>query len=194
MTSEMKIVEEAKKPLSMHPKKFALWLFMVTVVMLFGAWTSAYIVKKGDPGWSEIILPDQFWTSSIIVVISSVAMVWAYRSARKDNLERLKLALSVTTVLGVLFLAAQVIAWRDLISLNEYFTGGNVSHSFVWVLTFFHALHVVGGIVFLFIVLRASFKNRIHSRNMVQMEMCSAYWHFLGGLWLYLFVFLLLNK
>jgi len=59
---DIKIVEEAKRPLAMHPQKFALWLFMATVIMLFGGWTSAYIVKRGDTGWAEVILPSMFTT------------------------------------------------------------------------------------------------------------------------------------
>ena len=65
---DLRIVEEARKPFSMNPKKFALWLFMMSVIMLFGAWTSAYLVKRGDAGWAEIILPDQFWINSVIVM------------------------------------------------------------------------------------------------------------------------------
>jgi cytochrome c oxidase subunit 3 len=194
MASEFKIVEEAKKPLAMHPKKFGMWLFMVSVIMLFGAWTSAYIVKRGDAGWSEITLPWQFWLNSGIIAVSSVTMIVAVRAARKDNLEMVKVMISITTILGVAFLAGQWLAYKELVALNEYFTGGNVSHSFIYVLTGAHGLHLVSGVVFLVIVLVATFKYKVHSRNMTQMEMCATYWHFLGILWLYLFVFLLLNR
>src|ERR1041384_5706990 len=99
MVPDIKIVEEAKRPLAMNPKKFGLWLFIATVIMLFGAWTSAYIVKRGDMGWSEIIVPDLFWVNTGIILTSSVTMVWAVRAARRDNFEALKIALSLTTVL-----------------------------------------------------------------------------------------------
>lgn len=194
MASEFKIVEEAKKPLAMHPKKFGMWLFMVSVIMLFGAWTSAYIVKRGDAGWSEITLPWQFWLNSGIIAVSSVTMIVAVRAARKDNLEMVKVMISITTILGVAFLVGQWLAYKELVALNEYFTGGNVSHSFIYVLTGAHGLHLVSGVVFLAIVLVATFKYKVHSRNMTQVEMCATYWHFLGILWLYLFVFLLLNR
>jgi cytochrome c oxidase subunit 3 len=194
MISEMKIVEEAKQPLGMNPKKFILWLFMASIAMLFGAFTSAYIVKRGDRGWSEIILPDQFLTSTIVIALSSLTMIWAYRMVKKDNLEGAKLALGATVLLAFGFLGAQYIAWGELINLNEHFTGGYVSHSFIWVLTFMHALHIVSGIIFLLIVWRQAFKYKVHSKNMTLVEMCSVYWHFLGGLWLYLFLFLSLNK
>ena len=194
MTTEFKIVEEAKKPMSMHPKKFAMWLFIVTVCMLFAAWTSAYIVKRAEAGWAEVIMPNQFLINTIIILASSFTMVWAQRSARRDNLEMVKLAISITTVLGVCFLVGQWLAWDELVALNEYFTGGNVSHSFLYVLTAAHGFHIVGGVVFLIIVLISTFKYQIHSKNMLRIELCSTFWHFLGVLWLYLFVFLLLNK
>lgn len=196
MAADIKIVEEAKKPRSMNPKKFALWLFIVSVIMLFGAWTSAYIVKRGEPGWSSFELPDQFWVNTVIIMLSSITMVWAQRSARKDQLEQTKLALGITTLLGVAFLAGQWLAWGKMVEMNYYFAGlgSNSSSSFIYVLTGFHSLHIISGVVVLVIALVATFRYKLHSRNMLRMELCSTYWHFLGGLWLYLFVFLLLNR
>ncbi|HTJ47844.1 MAG TPA: cytochrome c oxidase subunit 3 [Cyclobacteriaceae bacterium] len=194
MTTEIKIVEEAKKPRSMHPKKFAMWLFIVTVCMLFAAWTSAYLVKRAEAGWAEIIIPDQFWINTVIIIASSGTMAWAQHSARKDNLEKVKLAISITTVLGVAFLIGQWIAWGKLVELNEHFSGGNVSHSFLYVLTGIHGLHILGGVIFLIIVLISTYRFQVHSKNMTRIELCSTFWHFLDVLWLYLFAFLMINK
>ena len=196
MAADIRIVEEAKKTASMNPKKFALWLFIVSVIMLFGAWTSAYMVKRGDPGWSSFELPGQFWLNTAIILLSSITMVWAHYSAKKDNLEQTKIALGATVGLGLAFLVGQWLAWGKMVEMNYYFAGSssNSSSSFIYVLTGFHGLHIVSGLIFLLIVLVASFRFKVHSRNMLRMEMCSTYWHFLGGLWLYLFVFLLLNR
>jgi cytochrome c oxidase subunit III len=196
MAAEIKIVEEARKPLAMNPKKFAMWLFIASVVMLFGAWTSAYIVKRGEPGWSSFELPIQFWVNTGLILASSVTMIWAQRAAKHDNLEQTKLAISATFVLGVAFLIGQLMGWQKMVEMNYYFTGmgSNTSSSFIYVLTGFHGLHIVGGIVYLIILLIAVFRAEVHSKNMTMMEMCSTYWHFLGVLWLYLFVFLILNR
>ena len=194
MTTEIKIVEEAKKPRSMHPKKFAMWLFIVTVCMLFAAWTSAYLVKRSEAGWAEIIIPDQFWINTVIIIVSSGTMAWAQHSARKDNLEKVKLAISITTVLGLAFLIGQWIAWDKLVELNEHSSGGNVSHSFLYVLTGIHGLHILGGVIFLIIVLISTYRFQVHSKNMTRIELCSTFWHFLDVLWLYLFAFLMINK
>jgi cytochrome c oxidase subunit III len=194
VAAEIKIVEEAKRPLSMNPKKFAMWLFIVTVCMLFAAWTSAYIVKRAEAGWAEIEMPNQFYINSVIILISSFTMFWAQWAAKRDNIEMVKLSLSITTILGLSFLVGQWLAWGKLIELNAHFTGGNVSHSFLYVLTGIHGLHILGGVVFLIIVLISTFRYKVHSKNMTQMEMCATFWHFLDVLWLYLFVFLLVNK
>ncbi|MEQ9656987.1 MAG: cytochrome oxidase subunit III, partial [Fulvivirga sp.] len=91
MTSDFKIVEEAKRPLSMHPKKFGLWLFMITVVMIFASLTSAYIVRQAEGNWVVFELPMEMWITSVIIAISSISMQMAYFAAKKDNLERVKL-------------------------------------------------------------------------------------------------------
>ncbi|HYF67012.1 MAG TPA: cytochrome c oxidase subunit 3 [Ohtaekwangia sp.] len=193
MAAELKIVEEASRPLSMQPKKFALWIFMATVMMLFGAWTSAYIVKRGDVGWNEVVLPWHFWLNTGVIMLSSFTMILSSRAARKDNLEQLRLLLGVTTLFGIAFLIGQYFSFSELIFLKQYFTGGSASHSFIYVLTGAHGAHVIGGVIYLLIVLVMAWKNQLHSKNMTALEMCSTYWHFLGILWLYLFVFLLLN-
>lgn len=193
MAAEIRIVEEANKPLAMHPKKFALWIFIASVLMIFAALTSAYIVRQADGNWMMFDLPNSFWITSAIILVSSGTMHWAYCSAKKDNLEATKLAISLTTVLGVAFLVGQYMAWGDLVARNVYFVG-NPSGSFVYVLSGLHGLHIVGGVIFLFVVLVATFRFKVHSRSLDQIEMCATYWHFLDALWLYLFVFLLLNR
>jgi cytochrome c oxidase subunit 3 len=196
MAPDIRIVEEAPRQRSMNPKKFALWLFMVSVCMMFGGWTSAYIVKRGEPGWSSFELPEQFWINTVLIALSSITMVWAQRSARHDELERAKLALGITTFLGLGFLVGQWLAWEKMVEMNYYFSGmgSNTSSSFIYVLTGVHGLHIVSGVVVLAVVLVKTFRYKVHSRNMLSMELCSMYWHFLGVLWLYLFVFLLLNR
>lgn len=193
MAAEIRIVEEANKPLAMNPKKFALWLFIASVIMIFAALTSAYIVRQADGNWMMFDLPNSLWITSAIILVSSATMHWAYLSAKTDNLEGTKLAISITTVLGLAFLIGQFIAWGDLVERNVYFVG-NPSGSFVYVISGLHGLHIVGGVFFLLIVLVATFRFKVHSKKMSQIEMCATYWHFLDGLWLYLFVFLLLNR
>jgi cytochrome c oxidase subunit III len=193
MAAEIKIVEETKQPLTMNPKKFAMWLFIVSVVMIFAALTSAYIVRQAEGNWIIFDLPQLFWINTGVIIVSSLTMHWAYLSAKKDNLESVKIATVITTILGVAFMVGQYLAWKDLV-LNKIYFVGNPSGSFVYVISGLHFLHVIGGVVYLLILLTSALRFRVHSKSLNQIEMCATYWHFLGGLWLYLFLFLLLNR
>lgn len=185
-------VEEPQQTLSMHPKKFALWLFIVTVVMIFAALTSAYIVRQSEGNWLEFDLPQTLYITSGIIFLSSITMQWSYAAARRDNIKALRIAMLITAILGVAFLAGQLMSWEDLVAMDVYFVG-NPAGSFLYVLTGLHAVHLVSGVIFLILVTINAFRYKVHSKSMDQIEMCTTYWHFLDGLWLYLFLFLLLN-
>lgn len=187
------MTQEPKRTLSMHPKKFAMWLFMVSVVMIFAALTSAYIVRQAEGNWYEFELPSIFYTSTVVILLSSATMQWAMKAAKKDNFEQLKLAMIITSVLGSIFLVLQYLGWNDLVEISVHFVG-NPSGSFVYVLTGLHGLHIVSAVIYLFVILVAAIQSKIHSKSLVRLEMCASYWHFLDALWLYLFIFMLLNR
>ena len=178
--------------LRMDPHKFALWLFLGTTFMLFAALTSAYIVKKGDGNWLDYELPQALWYSTALILVSSAAMHWAYRAASRDKTEHVKIGILSALVLGVGFLGMQYYSWAGLVAQNVYFVG-NPAGSFLYVFTGLHGLHLVSGIIFLAVVSVNAFRMKIHSGRLRQIEMCATYWHFLGILWVYLFVFLLMN-
>ena len=193
MAAELKIVEETRKPLAMHPKKFAMWLLIASVAMLFAALTSAYLVRQAEGNWLYFELPPiLYWTTGIIL-LSSVVLQMGYSYAKRGQNEKLKLMLAITAVLGVVFLVGQVRAWGDLVAHSVYFVG-NPSGSFLYVLTGLHGLHIVSALIYVVIVLGSAHRLKINPENLAQMEMCITYWHFLGGLWLYLFIFLILNQ
>jgi cytochrome c oxidase subunit III len=191
--SDFRIVEEPKKVLSMNPKKFALWLFLGSVVMLFASLTSAYIVRQAEGNWVYFELPVIFTVSTIVILISSVTMQLSFWAAKKDEQGKLKNGLIATTVLGVAFLVLQFYGWVDLVNSHIHLVG-NPSGSFLYIITGLHGLHILSALIFLLMVLAASMKSRVHPGNLLKLEMCTTYWHFLGGLWLYLFVFLLLYR
>lgn len=192
MAQKYSYIEEVEQPIAMHPKKFALWLFMVSVMMVFAGLTSAFIVRQSEGNWLVFELPTILWYNSGVIILSSVFMHWAYISAKKDMLDQLKIALSIATALGVVFLIGQWLSWVELVDQDVYFVG-NPSGSFLYILTGLHAVHLISGVIFLIIVLISSFKYQVHSKRLTRLEMCATYWHFLGALWLYLFMFLLLN-
>lgn len=179
-----------------HPLKFSLWLIIISILMMFGAFTSAYLVRRAEGNWLEFDLPQMFIFNTIVIVLSSITMQWAYVAAKKDNLSLLKIMLGLTMLLGLAFLYGQVDAWGNLRQDNVFFGGveSNPAGSFLYVLTGVHGFHLITGLIFLAIVLRASFNYRVHSKNMLRMQLCATYWHFLGLLWLYLYFFLVVNN
>jgi cytochrome c oxidase subunit III len=187
-------IDEPTPTLSMNPHKFAMWLFIISIVMIFAALTSAYLVRRADGNWREFELPSILWFNTAILIVSSATMHWSYLSAKKNNLRMLKVAISITTILGVAFLVGQYTSWAQLVESGVFFADSKTpSGSFVYVLTGVHGFHLISGIVFLLIVLISSFQYKIHSKNLTRIEICATYWHFLDALWVYLFVFLLIN-
>ncbi len=193
MEAKLEMIEEPQKPMSMNPKLFAMWLIIVSIIMVFAGLTSAYVVRQGEGNWLQFDLPILLWITSGVILVSSGTMHWAYLAAKRDNLKQVKIAMTLTTLLGIVFTIGQVAAWTEMVA-NDVYLVGNPSGSFVYIFTGLHGVHLFGGIVFLLIVLVATFRYKVHSKNMNQITMCATYWHFLDGLWLYLFIFLLLNR
>ena len=193
MTPE--ILADKETGLGWHPKRVLLILLIFSIVMMFAAFTSGYIVRRDEGNWREFDLPASLLINSILIAFSSASMQWAYFSARKDEINRVKTGLIITLVLGLAFLVGQFNSFGDLVAGNTYFGGAdaNPSGSFVYVLMGVHAFHLVTGLIFLAVVLKRTLNYQVHSRAMLSIGNATLYWHFLGGLWLYLYLFLLLN-
>jgi len=178
-----------------QPLTFALWLIIISIIMMFAAFTSAYIVRKEEGNWLEFTLPENLLLNTGLILISSVFMQLAYNAAKKDNLQQVKIFTILTALFGIGFLVGQWQAWGDLVNRKIFFSGStsNPSGSFVYVLTGVHAFHLITGLIFVFIVLISSFQYKVHSRNLLRISLCTTYWHFLGGLWVYLYLFLSMN-
>ena len=193
MESRTAVMSNAGRVRSMNPKKFALWIFMITVVMIFASLTSAYIVKKAEGDWLLIEFPQLFKLTSVLIVLSSISMHFAYIAAKRNNLFNIRLGLGITGVLAIAFTVGQYMSWGELVAQGVYFVG-NPAGSFIYVFTGLHVAHLAGGLIFLLVVVRRSFAYRVHSKSLLSIELCTTYWHFLGGLWLYLYLFLLSNN
>ncbi|WP_162055736.1 cytochrome c oxidase subunit 3 [Pontibacter pamirensis] len=178
-----------------HPLKFSLWLIIISIIMMFAAFTSAYIVRREEGNWLEFDLPNILLINTIIIVLSSITMQMALNAAKKNNLKQLKFMLLGTLILGIAFLIGQWNGWADLVQNNIYFggTGSNPAGSFLYVLTGVHGFHLITGLIFVAITFFSSLKYKVHSKNMLRIQLCTTYWHFLGGLWLYLYIFLRVN-
>lgn len=185
-------VEQDK--INTKPVKFVLWLFILSSIMLFAAFTSAYIVRRAEGNWKMFDLPNAFWATSGIILLSSLTMHYAYLSTKRFNLKHQKIGLWITFLLGLLFLYGQLYGWKQLIQQNVHFSFANPSESFVYVISGFHGIHIVAGLIIILTALFGAYKNINQTRNVFRMELCSIFWHFIDVLWIYLFVFLLLNR
>lgn len=183
-------VDEVPETLSMDPKKFILWGFIVTIIMLFASQTSAYLVRRAEGNWVEFEIPHIFWYSSFVLILSSISMHWSYLAAKKDNFNTLKIAISITFVLGLAFLGMQFMGWKDLVAQNIYFVG-NPSGSFFYVFTLLHGGHLITGLIVLCVTFVSAMHLKVHAKSLRRIEICATYWHFLDILWIYLFAFLL---
>jgi len=177
-----------------NPKKFSLWLLLLGILMLFSGLTSAYIVRKGDGNWFDFEIPPIFLYSTIIVLLSSVTMIWAYRAAKKDNISGIKFGLSATIILGIAFMVSQYMGWLALSDQGLHFVnpkyGDKISASFLIAIAAIHLVHILAGIIYLVVMLINTFRFKIHKKNTLQISMCNTYWHFVGFLWVYLYMFL----
>ena len=169
-----------------------LWLGIISMCMIFGGLTSAYMVRRGDPGWLTFELPKMFYVSTAIIIASSFTMVFAFQSAKKDNYSGIKLGMLLTLILGIGFVVCQFLSWKALVAQGIFIggSGSNPAGSFLYVISGAHLAHIAGGILMLIYVCIKSFKEIYHSKNLLGLQLCSIFWHFLDLLWVYLFLFL----
>jgi cytochrome c oxidase subunit 3 len=163
------------------------------ILMFFMALTSAFIVRKGiSLDWRAFVLPKVLWLNTSILLASSFTVARARRFLGRPDIASFRHWWSVTTVLGLLFLGGQLIAWQQLRAAGVY-VASNPSSSFFYVLTAAHGLHLLGGIVALvFVALRSG--RMKHMTLSTASEVVSIYWHFMDGLWVFLFLLLYLGR
>ncbi|WP_291723637.1 heme-copper oxidase subunit III [Bernardetia sp.] len=193
MNTTNKIYIEEQDAHAMNPKRFNVWLFIVSIIMVFAALTSGYIVRQGDilKEWLVFDLPSLFYWSTGVILLSSVTMHWAYISAKKNEIGQVKIGLWLTLVLGFVFLYVQVKGWGQLVDAGVFFAGekSNPAGSFVYVISGLHGAHILAGLIFVFITLIKAMQSKVHSKNTNTIAMCMTFWHFLDLLWIYLFFF-----
>lgn len=166
---------------------------LAAILMFFMALTSAFIVRKGlSNDWRATPLPPVLWLNTAILLASSFTIQAARRRLGRKDVPGFRHWWGVTTALGLLFLAGQLVAWRQLVSEGVYLAT-NPSSSFFYVLTAAHGLHLLGGIVALGAI---AFWNwgRARITRATATEMAATYWHFLDGLWIFLFLLLKLGQ
>jgi cytochrome c oxidase subunit 3 len=160
--------------------------------MLFAGLSSAYIVLRGMPTWQNIELPWLLWPNTAVLLMSSVALELSRRAIKRNDLQSMKRWLGIGGLFGLGFLAGQLAAWKQLVNTGVYLPS-TLQSSFFYILSGLHGLHLFGGIVGLSVVLGKALKNRLTVSNYEPLKLVSMYWHVMDGLWLYLFLLLLLS-
>jgi cytochrome c oxidase subunit 3 len=182
---------QSKEPQRIHPHKFTLWVAMGAIVMMFAALTSAYIVKKNQSSWLEFDLPRIFWYSTFAILLSSVTMHLSIKAFKAREMDRYRTLITLTAVLGVLFIVFQWLGFSSLEAKNIALTGAksNSAASFLLVITGIHMVHVLGGVIALLVIFIRAYSVKIKNYNSLPIELAGTYWHFVDVLWVYLFIF-----
>jgi cytochrome c oxidase subunit 3 len=173
-------------------RKMMLLFSLLSITMTFAGLTSAYIVSKARPDWlKDFELPDYFIISTLIILASSITMWFAKKNVKKKLISKTSFWIAITFLLSIFFFLSQFFGFQELINKGYYFTGAQstVTTSFLYVLALLHLLHVFAGVIVLIVVF-VNNKNKKYNNETLGFELAETFWHFLGFLWLYLFVFL----
>ena len=188
------VIDRIHRRNNIHPHKFALWVGMASIIMMFAALTSAYIVRQAAGNWLEYRMPGIFYINTIVILLSSFTLHGSYLSYKAGKEFLYKGLLIVSFVLGIAFVVLQYIGWDELYQIGIYLTG-NPSGAFFYVITGLHAVHVLGGISALVVAMVHAFalKFKVTNRRKNRFQLVLQYWHFVDLLWIYLFVFVLMQ-
>jgi cytochrome c oxidase subunit 3 len=174
-----------------------IWVAICTITMSFMAFISALYVRQGSGAdWTHIVLPRILYLNTLALLVSSATLELSGRALAPVQGSELDSGavrrglgwLSGTLAFGLLFVAGQYEAWRQLAAQGLYLAT-NANSSFYYVLTAMHGLHLLAGIAaLLFVISRLLLVGNCFRRS--TFEATAIYWHFMGVLWLYLLLVL----
>ena len=196
-------LKDQKEYTGVHPQKFALWIGMGAIAMFFAALTSALLIKRGDfRVWQNFRLPSVFLYSTLVIVLTSVTMQLSLMSYRKAKFAAFRWLLVLSFTLATLFLGLQITGWGILKQMGLPLAG-NLSGSFIYLITSMHGVHILGGLVVTLIFIVFAIRSRkdpiyelrdiINPKRQLNLELLVSYWHFVDIIWVYLYFFLILN-
>lgn len=166
------------------PDRFGLWAFLGTVSMLFIGFTSAYILRRASADWQPLAAPPILWLNTAALFLSSATLETARRRLRSWDLSGARAWLGATGLLGTLFVAGQVTAWRAL-AAQGIFLSSNPHSSFFYLLTGVHVAHLLGGLAW-YAAVQLRMRRLALTPGEDELGLFATYWHFLGALWAYL--------
>lgn len=172
--------------------KALLWIGIISMIMFWAGLTSAYIVRQNAGNWLLFNVPEMFFISTAVIILSSITFLYVQSAVKKNNTKGIIWGTLTTLILGFIFMACQYRGWGDLFEKGVVLGGkySNPSGSFFILFVLAHWAHLIGGIISLSVVLINSLRKKYTAENALGIELCALYWHFLSVLWVYLFLFL----
>ena len=174
-------------------KKMMLWFGIVSLIMSFAGWTSAFVVSSAREDWlTGFVLPNAFSVSVALIILSSLTLLLAKKHLKLNMASKASFYLGATMILGIGFIVSQLIGFQQIIDLGFNFTGptSNITMSYIYIIAAVHILHVIVGLICLMVVIYNHFKQKYNTENLLGFELAANFWHFVDILWLYLFLFL----
>lgn len=172
--------------------KLLLLFGMISILMIFAGFTSAYVVSKSRPDWlTDFVLPSAFTWSTVAIFLSSISFYFALKTTKLGKTKQTSIFLVTTLVLGLTFIYLQFKGFEQVINQGYFFTGSysNVTTSFLYIVVLVHIIHLLGGIISLLIVIYNHFKQKYNASQYLGIELSAYYWHFIDFIWIYLFLF-----
>lgn len=173
-------------------KKMMLWFAIISLSMAFAGLTSAYVVSAERPDWIvDYTIPTAFYISLLVILLSSVTIHFAKINIQKENNKQGMYLLLSTFILGIAFIFLQFIGFNEFIKSGYYFTGSesNITTSYIYLIVLLHVVHIVGGLLALLVVIYNHYKLKYINGRTLGIEQAATFWHFIDGLWIYLFLF-----
>lgn len=189
----MDLTQGSEKEKQARAKKMMLWFGIVSLIMSFAGWTSAFLVSSAREDWlTGFVLPNAFSVSVALIILSSLTLLLAKKYLKLNMASKASFYLGATMLLGIGFIVSQLIGFQQIIDLGFNFTGptSNITMSYIYIIAAVHILHVIVGLICLMVVIYNHFKQKYNTENLLGFELAANFWHFVDILWLYLFLFL----
>jgi heme/copper-type cytochrome/quinol oxidase subunit 3 len=175
--------------------KLGLWLFLASEIMFFTGLIGAYVIlRMSNPEWPGSDGQLNVWigtVNTLVLICSSTTIVLALAASERGQLPAVQRWLVLTAVLGTVFLVVKGFEYAAKFS-HHIGPSTNVFWSCYFALTGFHALHVLGGIIFNLVVLAYTAKPSWWVSRHNRLELAGLYWHFVDIVWIFLFPMLYL--
>jgi cytochrome c oxidase subunit 3 len=196
-TKKMKqTLKQEYKQAKQKSAKPMLWVSMISMTMMFAGLTSAYVVSRKRSDWVSFDLPSAFYTSTILIILSSITFILAKNFIKKNNQQLTTLFLLITLALGLSFVFFQFEGFNQLFNEGLFFAGAQstVKSSFIYGITIAHLAHILAGIIVLLVVIYNQLTKKYSASNYLGLELGAIFWHFVDILWIYLFLFFYLVR